>query len=70
MTGRSHRVYCLIGDPVSISLGPKIHNASFAEVGINAVYVAFQVQDATAAVNGIRALGYRVQASPYPTSSP
>jgi len=57
MTDAHTRVYCLIGDPVRHSLGPKIHNASFGEVGINAVYVAFQVQDATAAVNGIRALG-------------
>ncbi len=37
-------IYGLLGDPVSHSMGPHIHNASFDAVGINAVYVPFKVE--------------------------
>lgn len=36
-------VYGVIGDPVAHSLSPLIHNRSFRELGINAVYVPFRV---------------------------
>lgn len=32
-------IYCLIGDPVSSSLGAIAHNAAFENIGVNAVYV-------------------------------
>ena len=35
-------IYGLIGNPVSHSIGPYIHNALFKELGLNAVYVPFQ----------------------------
>lgn len=57
MTDAHTKVYCIIGNPVRHSMSPHIHNASFAEVGINAVYVAFEVEDPEAAVRGMRALG-------------
>lgn len=37
----------LMGKPVSHSLSPHIHNAGFAAAGANAVYLPFQVADAT-----------------------
>jgi 3-dehydroquinate dehydratase/shikimate dehydrogenase len=37
------RVYGVIGDPVGHSLSPLIHNRALRELGINAVYVPFQV---------------------------
>jgi len=37
----------LVGDPVSHSLSPNIHNAAFAAAGLNAVYLLFQTQDVT-----------------------
>ncbi|HWL95359.1 MAG TPA: type I 3-dehydroquinate dehydratase [Phycisphaerae bacterium] len=37
------RVFGVVGDPVRHSLGPDVHNAAFAEAGIDAVYVPFRV---------------------------
>jgi 3-dehydroquinate dehydratase/shikimate dehydrogenase len=42
---RDTRVYGVIGDPVSSSLSPFMHNAAFAAAGINAVFVPLQVKD-------------------------
>ncbi len=39
------KVYGVIGDPVSESLSPFIHNPAFASAGINAVFVPFQVEN-------------------------
>ncbi|MEX0613645.1 MAG: shikimate dehydrogenase, partial [Pirellulales bacterium] len=36
-------VYGVVADPVGHSLSPQIHNAAFAETGIDAVYVPFRV---------------------------
>ena len=37
--GGGTRVYALLGDPVSHSLSPAMHNAAFQVLGIDAVYV-------------------------------
>jgi 3-dehydroquinate dehydratase/shikimate dehydrogenase len=37
----------LVGNPVSHSLSPHIHNAAFAAAGVNAVYLPIQISDAT-----------------------
>jgi len=49
----------ILGHPVKHSLSPVLHNAAFAEVGLDWAYVAFDVADGAcpAAVAGIRALG-------------
>lgn len=39
------KVYGLIGDPVSRSLSPYIHNPAFASAGLNAVFIPFLVKD-------------------------
>ncbi|HTU25365.1 MAG TPA: shikimate dehydrogenase [Pirellulales bacterium] len=36
-------VYGVIGDPISQSLGPLVHNAGLAHAGIDAVYIPFRV---------------------------
>ncbi|MEX2111968.1 MAG: type I 3-dehydroquinate dehydratase, partial [Pirellulales bacterium] len=36
-------VYGVIGDPIGHSLSPIVHNASFRQLGVNAVYVPFRV---------------------------
>lgn len=41
-------VYGVIGDPVRHSLSPTLHNAAFAAIGIDAVYVAFAVAEGSA----------------------
>jgi 3-dehydroquinate dehydratase/shikimate dehydrogenase len=37
------KIYGLLGDPVAHSLSPLIHNTAFRSLGINSVYVPFQV---------------------------
>ncbi|HKQ52107.1 MAG TPA: type I 3-dehydroquinate dehydratase, partial [Pyrinomonadaceae bacterium] len=43
---RGTEVMGLVGSPVAHSLSPHMHNAAFAAVGLNAVYVPFDVRDA------------------------
>jgi len=50
------RVYALIGNPVSHSMSPAIHNAAFMALQIDSIYVAFQVEDVKGALAGMRAL--------------
>lgn len=38
-------VFGIIGDPISQSLSPRMHNAVFAELGINAVFIHLLVTD-------------------------
>ncbi len=53
-----YKVFGIIGDPVSHSLSPVMHNAALRELKIKAVYGAFQVKKVqlNSAVEGIRAL--------------
>ena len=53
------RVCGIFGDPVAHSFSPAMHNAAFAALGLNWVYLPFLVAPAylAAAVAGIRALG-------------
>ena len=43
---RETQIMGIIGDPVSHSLSPHIHNAAFAAAGLNAVYLPFHVRNA------------------------
>lgn len=49
----------VIGDPVRHSLSPVLHNAAFAALGLDWVYVAFPVPEGAvpSAIQGMRALG-------------
>lgn len=51
---------CLLGHPVDHSVSPQIHAAAFAAAGVDAVYLAFDVDpaDLAAAVAGLRALRF------------
>jgi len=53
------RVVGVFGWPVGHSLSPPMHNAAFAELGLNWVYVPFEVRpdDLAKAVSGVGALG-------------
>lgn len=53
------QLYGIIGHPVRHSLSPLIHNLAFKHLGINAVYLAFDVVDLPAAIAGVRALGIK-----------
>ena len=47
----------VIGNPVGHSLSPAIHNAAFHKLGLNFVYLAWQVEAIGDAIKGLRALG-------------
>src|SRR5678816_4954241 len=47
----------VIGNPVEHSLSPAIHNAAFQKLGLNFVYLAWQVEAIGDAIKGLRALG-------------
>jgi len=52
-------VYGLLGNPVAQSMSPLMHNVAFRRVGIDAVYLPFEVADLKAAVSGMKALGIK-----------
>lgn len=60
MIGAKTRLCCLIGDPVEHSMSPAMHNAAFAELGLDYAYLAFRVpaQSLGQAVEGMRALDF------------
>ena len=53
------KLYGVMGNPVHHSLSPAIHNRAFRQLGWNAVYLAFEVNDLGEALRGIRGLGVR-----------
>ncbi len=57
MIDASTRVYCILANPVRHSFSPAMQNAAFAAEGIDAAYVAFEVEDIAKAVESIRVLG-------------
>ncbi|HET6442853.1 MAG TPA: shikimate dehydrogenase [Phycisphaerae bacterium] len=57
--GRATRVFGVIADPVAHSLSPRIHNAAFADAGIDAVYLPLWVEgDPAAFVRAMREFGF------------
>ncbi|MDI7261563.1 MAG: shikimate dehydrogenase [Thermodesulfobacteriota bacterium] len=52
-------LYGIIGNPVKHSLSPMIHNRAFRRMGLNAIYLAFEVKNLNEAIAGIRGLGIR-----------
>ena len=59
MISGATRVAAVIGSPVRHSLSPALHNAAFAQLGLDWVYVALHVEsgDAQRAVDAMRVLG-------------
>lgn len=49
-------LFAVLGNPVSHSLSPVMHNRAFSDIGFNGVYLALRVQDIGVAVSGVRAL--------------
>ena len=54
------RVACVIGNPARHSLSPVIHNAAFAAAGINASYIAIEVDtdDFIPTIEGLKSLDF------------
>ncbi|HEU4752810.1 MAG TPA: shikimate dehydrogenase, partial [Armatimonadota bacterium] len=57
--GGKTRVFCVLGHPIGHSLSPAMQNAALRAMGVDGVYVAFDVSpaDLPDAVRGLRALG-------------
>ena len=58
--GPATRVACVLGDPISHSRSPAMHNAASAALGLDRLYVALRVgaDDLAAGVRGLQALGF------------
>jgi shikimate dehydrogenase len=52
------QLFGIIGNPVEHSLSPAMHNAAFAELGINGVYVPMRPRDLRDGFLGLRSLGF------------
>jgi shikimate dehydrogenase len=52
-------LYAVLGDPVSHSLSPVMHNKAFSHVNYNGIYFAFRVKDIGKAISAIKALGIK-----------
>ena len=53
------RLYGVVGNPLTHTLSPALHNAAFAALGLNALYLAFETRDIEGAMKGMRALGLK-----------
>lgn len=55
------KVIALLGSPVGHSLSPLMHNASFKKLGLNYIYLAFNIdeKDIKTGINALRALKFR-----------
>ncbi|MCL7486985.1 MAG: shikimate dehydrogenase [Desulfobulbaceae bacterium] len=51
--------YGIVGNPVHHSLSPVMHNAAFAFLGMNCVYIPLPTRDLAQGVQGLKALGFR-----------
>ena len=60
MSDAATRVFAILGHPVRHSLSPRMHNEAFHHLGLNAIYVAFDVtaEEFSTALNGAAALGF------------
>jgi len=54
--GTNTKLCAVIGNPISHSLSPAIHNAGFNALDLDFVYVSFRVEDVKNALAGMRAL--------------
>ena len=52
-------LYIVVGNPIGHSLSPVMHNSALACTGLGGTYLAFNVEDIAAAVDGIRGFGIR-----------
>jgi shikimate dehydrogenase len=54
--GNGTQLCAVIGNPISHSLSPAIHNSAYEKLGLDFVYLAFRVENVQSALAGMRAL--------------
>lgn len=52
-------LYCIFGNPVSHSKSPLMHNSLFKENKINAIYLAFNINNIETGINAVRELNIK-----------
>lgn len=52
-------LYGILGNPVSHSKSPLVHNACFKAYQINAIYLAFKIQDISAGIEAMKTLAIK-----------
>ncbi|OGG27127.1 shikimate dehydrogenase [Candidatus Gottesmanbacteria bacterium RIFCSPLOWO2_01_FULL_39_12b] len=52
-----HKICCIIGHPVAHSLSPIMHNTAYKALGLNYIFLPFDVTDLKSAVTSIKNLG-------------
>jgi 3-dehydroquinate dehydratase/shikimate dehydrogenase len=58
-TNKETKLYGVVGNPVSHSMSPVIHNSSFIEKGLNSVYVPMKVLDIETFIKDFRKMDFR-----------
>jgi shikimate dehydrogenase len=56
---KSPSIFAVIGNPVSHSLSPMMHNSAFSAVGYHGLYLPLELDDIGLAVSGLKALKFR-----------
>lgn len=59
MIAAKTKLCCVIGNPVEHSLSPQMHNAAYAALGLNFIYLAFTVRDVSKGLSGLKELGVK-----------
>lgn len=57
MVSSTSKIFCVIGNPVKHSKSPIIHNFIFNKLGLDAIYVAFEVKDLKTFFSFLRDVG-------------
>ncbi|NNL43447.1 MAG: shikimate dehydrogenase [Desulfobacterales bacterium] len=52
-------LYAVLGDPISHSFSPVMHNSAFSHANYNGVYFAFRVKEIGKAISAMRTLGIK-----------
>ncbi len=58
-TNKETKLYGVVGNPVSHSISPVIHNSSFIEKGLNSVYVPMKVLDIETFIKDFRKMDFQ-----------
>lgn len=59
MIDTATQLYCIFGNPVRHSKSPVLHNACFQQHQINAVYLAFEIDDISGGIAAMRSLNIK-----------
>lgn len=49
-------IYCIIGNPVKHSLSPLMYNEAFKQLGLNKIFLAFEVKNLKSAIYGLKSI--------------